>query len=1052
MLMADCTSIEKVDLSSHDNTKRNNLKEQKNLQSTPHHAVRKNLEDALTLPTSDPPNFIESYNMGFVTTPSPDKFSITIPSSFTRPKTSSHEYSLTKFSFEIPKLPTHPHYTFTLTTEEPPTREPTTFWSVFFSAGFQNSKDLQLGDVDVNTTPDYDHPPAILELDDEYKNAEVALQSVFGLNNTDQADTIKLLDKVEKVIGNIKSVFEGKSIIRPSNDDEKLEKFTDFIHNLIKRLKTYDDKDVEYFITIFNDEIRKYNYKGCKFHELLENYNLRRFLSNMISKLQNQSGATIKNSLEVIANKIEDDKFNKNEKNLVDFINSVYRQDSVKKFQNFLTQIDTYKLNSDTKDRNLVKIIKEGVRSIIFDYYSQLNNNARNALKHQVNDFWNNLSQNESFQLENSFKSSRTQNFRYKIKKKNNLNPKEIFDSKPDLKNNIIKSEVKKQSIYLLNSIKAPKSDKRFRNDEHVYINQTTQSDHEFIDIKKQKQNDNSGLQTISPLIFTTRLLKARRQVLTFKTLYPDLVPEWTSVTQFPSRRFMSYESPVRHHNAEKRKLFRKRGRVKGRRLVKKSDDPSEVSVRNSRMPRMKKKSLTFGHKVPVKKIGLRSRKPVASRHLTTYKTKRQKRIRPLRTNMELRTSKRRRLGIRRHSLFTQIENNYRRSNIIDSMVSEEGLSIDLPEVHEDNFRRSETNFTHPDPGLHHQMTQSIPANVNNEIHKTTVTISDINNALSNEKYKFIKSKEEQNDRNVERLNKVQKTFQIKSKAEDKNLTEVEIIKAFEVNTQANNNWDAHKIFNEEKYQTVNNNEQTDHFNVQNKQDESSIFNFRAKHTGNETEIESKRNDQNKNMFISELNKYSKAIELKRKDDIRQSVFEKKVNYDENQLNKDIKGNNVKTDNDFKSFIEDYGNSLNELTHYKIRNNRVTVNSELANNIEKDIDTGTTPKATLSSTTTTSVTESPTTSAPTVVTTLLPPIGPSTISSVNEKQNLDKTSINSFFDANFIKLLMKTKTQQTTTPNSAAGRYFNHDGVIMDSMEKLKEEVAEATNLNYEEQ
>lgn len=410
----------------------------------------------------------------------------------------------------------------------------------------------------------------------------MALQSVLGLNNTGNGEAIKLLDKIEKVIGNIKSVFEGKSIVRPAYDDAKLEKFTDFIQNLIKRLKKYDDKDLVYFVTIFNNEIRKFNYKGCKFHELLENFNLRTFLSNMLSDLQNQSGVAIKNSLEAVANKIKQEKFNKNEKDMIDLINSVYRQDSVGKFQNFLAQIDSFKQSSDKT--GLMNIIKEGLRSIIFDYYSQLNNNARNALKHEVNDFWNYLSRNEP------------QNLRNKINKKNKFTAKEILDQKPDLIKAIKKSEVKKQSLYLLNLINAPKSYKirSFSNVEYGNINQRIQSDDEFIRVKAQDLDDNSGLPTVSPIMFTTRLFKTRRKMLTFKTLYPDLVPEWTSITQLPSRRFMSYRPLVRHHNAETRKLFRKRGRVKDRRLVKNLNVPAKVNGSNSRIPKMKTNYIKF--------------------------------------------------------------------------------------------------------------------------------------------------------------------------------------------------------------------------------------------------------------------------------------------------------------------------------------------------------------------------------------------------------------------------------------------------------------------------
>lgn len=92
---------------------------------------------------------------------------------------------------------------------------------------------------------------------------------------------------------------------------------------------------------------------------------------------------------------------------------------------------------------------------------------------------------------------------------------------------------------------------------------------------------------------------------------------------------------------------------------------------------------------------------------------------------------------------------------------------------------------------------------------------------------------------------------------------------------------------------------------------------------------------------------------------------------------------------------------------------------------------------------------------PAVETAEPPTPGPLKIPSANEKQDLpDTTTVKAFFDANLIKHLMETKkhTTEAVRPNLALGRYFNRDGVVTDSMEKLKEEVAEATNFNYMEQ
>lgn len=133
--------------------------------------------------------------------------------------------------------------------------------------------------------------------------------------------------------------------------------------------------------------MRKYHYKGSKFHELTDNYSLRRFIAKKLDEFKGLSGVTIKKRLAVVNKKLKKEHYDKYEKEFIDFINSLYRKDSIDKLNNVLIDLDDYRLKSRT-DVDLEDLVRKGLRSVIFDYYSNLNFNARHALKVKLDDFW----------------------------------------------------------------------------------------------------------------------------------------------------------------------------------------------------------------------------------------------------------------------------------------------------------------------------------------------------------------------------------------------------------------------------------------------------------------------------------------------------------------------------------------------------------------------------------------------------------------------------------------------------------------------------------------
>lgn len=165
--------------------------------------------------------------------------------------------------------------------------------------------------------------------------------------------------------------------------------FTDFLRTCIETLKTYKDKDLKEFAESFDEEIRKYHYKGCKFYELLENNDARQIISRKLDEFRNHTPKKLRKTLNKIQKKLHNIK-NEKVKTIAILINSLYRIDAQSKFKTFIENLEAYK----TKPKNdiaidLSKIIKNGIRALVFDHYSNLNPNVRQDVKVQVNSFIN---------------------------------------------------------------------------------------------------------------------------------------------------------------------------------------------------------------------------------------------------------------------------------------------------------------------------------------------------------------------------------------------------------------------------------------------------------------------------------------------------------------------------------------------------------------------------------------------------------------------------------------------------------------------------------------
>lgn len=217
----------------------------------------------------------------------------------------------------------------------------------------------------------------------------MALETVLEFDKHNLDSDVKIIDNVQRFLSKVRNVLDANRVESGRRMGAPYLQFTDFLHTCIETLKTYSDKDLQEFAQSFDDEIRKYHYKGCKFYELLENNDARRYLSNKFVEFRKHSPKKLRKVLNKIQKRLQNTKSEK-VKAIVNLINSLYRLDSQSKFKMFINNLEAYKTNPKNDiSIDLNKIIKNGIRALIFDHYSNLNPNVRQDVKAQVNSFIN---------------------------------------------------------------------------------------------------------------------------------------------------------------------------------------------------------------------------------------------------------------------------------------------------------------------------------------------------------------------------------------------------------------------------------------------------------------------------------------------------------------------------------------------------------------------------------------------------------------------------------------------------------------------------------------
>ncbi|XP_028157055.1 uncharacterized protein LOC114350440 [Ostrinia furnacalis] len=244
-------------------------------------------------------------------------------------------------------------------------------------------------------------------------------------------------------------VIDKNSVYRRNLPRGRL-KFTDFIKHVIGILSTYDDSDLEDVLTIVDDEMRKYHYKGCKFHELVEDINVRRFMADNLEKMKNAPAKVVKDELKKMLRKFEDENMGLMQKTVMDYVNTLYGAKSDAKFKEVLNNLALYKSKSKRSSVNLVKVVRDGIRSIIFDHYSSLEPQRRRDLKIKLETFWNDFghpershhyvwqfrpfNNDETKKKENHVEGEESASYELKTTPKRHKHAKNVPKHKPDRK------------------------------------------------------------------------------------------------------------------------------------------------------------------------------------------------------------------------------------------------------------------------------------------------------------------------------------------------------------------------------------------------------------------------------------------------------------------------------------------------------------------------------------------------------------------------------------------------------------------------------------------
>ncbi|RVE49146.1 hypothetical protein evm_006153 [Chilo suppressalis] len=380
------------------------------------------------------------------------------------------------------------------------------------------------------------------ELETPQRRVNLALETVLQFDNNENSADIEIIDKVQDFLKRVKRIIRNNRDSRRTAviDDNTPLTFTDFVKSALVILSSYNDEDLEEVAAVVDEELRKYHYKGCKFYELIENGDVRRFMADKLDKIRNVPGKELKRQLTTTIKKLTDSKDGFKHMLISTYLNSLYSEKDSEKFNDFLKHIAVYKQKSKRSNLDLVKIIRKGLRSIVFDHYSKLDSNTRRGLKIKLETFWedvNNVKYGDVWRFETqtrpnnqpqlTIKTTNIYNEHLKSfikpipKKVDKQKVKRNRKEKPD-KKEFVNSDDFETLIRQTNKKVNKKKVKKLKIEKPHTKEFTVKEIHKEVTKKKAKR-----LRTIKPLtgiVDADRERNVREPKFTFITLYPEAI------------------------------------------------------------------------------------------------------------------------------------------------------------------------------------------------------------------------------------------------------------------------------------------------------------------------------------------------------------------------------------------------------------------------------------------------------------------------------------------------------------------------------------------------
>ncbi|XP_063392210.1 uncharacterized protein LOC134677679 [Cydia fagiglandana] len=157
-------------------------------------------------------------------------------------------------------------------------------------------------------------------------------------------------------------------------------KFTDFVKEAAKVLKSYKNNVLEQAFAIIDDELWKGVYKGCDSYELAT---IRKYASDKLARLKYAPAETLREYLNYIINILTNQEFGEIQ-DLVDYVNSLYVGES-EKFVEVLLALVHRRMSDDV---DLADILMGALRYFLIDHYCNLDDIVRYDLTKMIKHYW----------------------------------------------------------------------------------------------------------------------------------------------------------------------------------------------------------------------------------------------------------------------------------------------------------------------------------------------------------------------------------------------------------------------------------------------------------------------------------------------------------------------------------------------------------------------------------------------------------------------------------------------------------------------------------------